>query len=901
MAKKLITLPFPAAGLDRSRAYGEQPGLTTLDCENVRPQASNEDRQRGGRRPGLAPQFLMRDKNDVTLSDKIRMANQVRYVAGTSRRRLVENMNSDLGAEWVAAVWPSYNGDAPLIATPTQFPFLGAAYVGSGLPDGLPDSPTFSGGVTRVVPTPWDKTKPYTITVRVFPNTESSTPFNGVFEIPFFLNEGAPDWGQAGWLARTDMALFTNADPPFNRICAQLFPGPIGTDPSESEWLGYLPDNAPVDLILRVDPSGLIEFSIDGTVGAEGPLIQPWNITFPGAGNIAGHRWGFGIKAKGPAFDKQFVDRVTFEYTEFSAADTQESRNKTILVAGCNGKVLREGDVTIFLDQVPGSEDDELSNGSQISNRQLQSVEYGGKLYIADHEFRTSAATGSTYINSDAAQFTITETDNPIAINVEHDLLVVTGPFDQGSHPDLRIGVYDITATVNNGGDPVTHTITVDRAIVAGTTQYTNAEYRIERAGKVFDPAADTVVKWIQSKWDKDIEGAGSPLSFGNGLHPWLNDSTHPDGDHLGPKGSIPTGTPAIAVFIDRIWLAGKPEDPHVWYASRQGDPLDWDLGADANDPTAAVAATTTLAGAIPEAITAFVPYGSDYMVISTTSSLWVLRGDPGFGGRIDNLSRTIGILDKFAWARGPSNEMVFLTSNGLYALAPGASSFPVPFSRERLPRELLNIDPAQFSISMAYDQNQQGYSLFLSQGQPFFGKELHWFIDGKTGGFFPTRHGNTILNPLVAFEWTRDDANSIMLVGDLGAKLTSYDDTAVKDVVSEFSDFVLLGPFDLNDGFRDGILTELRADLPRNPSAVNLDWKLAVGDTADEAAQNAFDETWFDTGTFAAGFNPTARVRARGYSAVLRIGTTTTEHSIWAIEQLSAILKPAGKRRVLT
>ena len=54
---KELALPFPIKGYDAGRAYSAQPPLTTPGCLNVRGYSSDEERARGGSRPGLRPAY----------------------------------------------------------------------------------------------------------------------------------------------------------------------------------------------------------------------------------------------------------------------------------------------------------------------------------------------------------------------------------------------------------------------------------------------------------------------------------------------------------------------------------------------------------------------------------------------------------------------------------------------------------------------------------------------------------------------------------------------------------------------------------------------------------------------------------------------------------------------------
>ncbi|KKL94477.1 hypothetical protein LCGC14_1864250 [marine sediment metagenome] len=53
-------LPFPLKGLNKGMAASKQPPLTSLDMNNVRPYDVDDNRARGGQRPGLKLAYSQR-------------------------------------------------------------------------------------------------------------------------------------------------------------------------------------------------------------------------------------------------------------------------------------------------------------------------------------------------------------------------------------------------------------------------------------------------------------------------------------------------------------------------------------------------------------------------------------------------------------------------------------------------------------------------------------------------------------------------------------------------------------------------------------------------------------------------------------------------------------------------
>jgi len=154
--------------------------------------------------------------------------------------------------------------------------------------------------------------------------------------------------------------------------------------------------------------------------------------------------------------------------------------------------------------------------------------------------------------------------------------------------------------------------------------------------------------------------------------------------------GTIPYGSTCLVTWRDRAVLAGGTTSPFGVFASRQGDFEDWDFSE--TDTGAAWALTLSDAGQMADSVMALVPHSDDCLIVFCSTSTWILRGDPGFGGTVDNISRHIGCLGPSAWCVTPEGLIVFMSQDGLYVLPAGcqASEHPTSLSREMLPEELV-------------------------------------------------------------------------------------------------------------------------------------------------------------------------------------------------------------------
>lgn len=255
--------------------------------------------------------------------------------------------------------------------------------------------------------------------------------------------------------------------------------------------------------------------------------------------------------------------------------------------------------------------------------------------------------------------------------------------------------------------------------------------------------------------------------------------------------GTLPTGTVLAASFNDRLVVC---DGAGVWYASRQGDPTDWDYGADATDLQRAVASTSSDAGQLGRPATAIAPWGDDYMIMAAKDQTWVMRGDPAAGGRLDNLSRVVGIIGRNAWCYGPNGEFVFLSQDGLYGISPGATTKPESISRETMPLEFLDIDLKTTKPSMAYDVRRRGIHIYLTRTTA--ASNAHWWFDWDTRTFWPVQIGNVNAQPISTYAYSGYRAREgYVLLGGQDGYIRRYDDDAETDDGSSFSSYIWLGP----------------------------------------------------------------------------------------------------------
>lgn len=551
---------------------------------------------------------------------------------------------------------------------------------------------------------------------------------------------------------------------------------------------------------------------------------------------------------------------------------------------------------------------------------QLRGTQVGEKFYVAD--FRPANVTGangtiaSTNRLSDPAISDWTALSP--AIDTSKDYVYIAG------NVDTEANVYPIT-TVTSGYIVITGTM---------TNQSGGAVWQIGRPPKVFDPKSPTsaltnlmgsypipntnyragtvtsvngTVNLTGGSWASvptpDANNQVTleiPNSTGIGTQQYLvasktdndtvvlNNQTS-DADCTGVTyviswksdyyGVPPLNCPLCCTYRGRLVLAGPGS---VWYMSRVLDPNDWDYGFDPSDPARAVAGTSTTTGGIAEPILALMPHSDDYLIFGCERSLWILNGDPAYGGTITALSRDVGVLGPSAWCNLPDSSIVLLSRDGLYHIPAGGSSYPQPISREKLPNELINVDWINNTISLCYDVEARGIHLSITPTDGSAG--VHFFIDWTIRSFWPVVFADDDFQPTAMVRYASGSSvSSLVVLGGFDGYLRYYSATAVNDDGTAFASLVAYGPFRIGGPGYYGEILQISADLDTNGQGAS--WGIYKGDSAEAAVQEAVtagdatSASW--TGTLAAGTNHRQFVRAYGAALLLVFGGSYG----WAIE----------------
>lgn len=556
-------------------------------------------------------------------------------------------------------------------------------------------------------------------------------------------------------------------------------------------------------------------------------LVSAHACTF-GAG--AGNRVGFGMSCT-VAGGMCLADEFRVQYRTNSKRQTIT----TPVVVSSNGLLYKESYIGTFA-QVS-------SNLTLASDRQLMCGDRGQKLYIADNQVRaTGTATGTTTsgVLDDAA----VTSWNALSIDPHDDVVVIS------SGTSATLGTFTIASVHDTNGVTMQTTSGINPAATDGTA----VTYSVERAPKVYDPVAATLT----------LLTAGSTL------------------------GQVPSGCPLMAIYRDRLVLAGAPSTPQAWYMSRQGTFTDWDYSVAATDGGRAVAGTSTDTGRLAAPAVALAAWANDYMLVGCSDSLWIMRGDPAYGGKFDNIAHNVGIVGPRAWCFGPNGEFVWLSAHGLYWMAPNAAGMPIPISQTKLPQELIHVDGNTHVVSLSYDAESCGVHVFLTQGTS--SQRLHWYLDWQSKSFWPVRLPGT-MDPLEALEYSGiDAADSTVLMGCRDGYVRRWRLDADNDDGTAITSFIQVGPIQLGDGYRCGLLNEIVGTLGGSSGGVTV--SVLVGETAEQATAASA----FQTATFSAGRNYHFRPRARAGSCVVKLANSGAR--AWAWENMHLVRETLGVQR---
>ncbi len=363
-----------------------------------------------------------------------------------------------------------------------------------------------------------------------------------------------------------------------------------------------------------------------------------------------------------------------------------------------------------------------------------------------------------------------------------------------------------------------------------------------------------------------------------NTLKDWTSDLS---------AGSLPQGT-----YRGRTVLSGLKEEPQNWFMSRAGDPFDFDYSPATPDALQPVAGNNSDAGELGDIITALAPYQDDVLIMGGANSVWVMRGDPAAGGRIDNITRGVGIVGPEAWCFDNAGTFYFFAINGLYRMSAGGASVEL-VSKGRLDKTFSDVDTTVKVIRLAYDSKWQGVGIFISDPSDPAAAPTHYFYDERNDAFFPDKYPVDIGPSALATLFDTNPENNTVILGGFDSYIRKFDDTSMNDDGTAIDSFFRLPT--VHPGLTMGQiqLSDLQINLDAGGGAsTTLD--IFQGNTPEEAAVASAAAY---TVTLVAGRNLPHRKRLRANALSMQLKNNTVGET-WAYEAGNALVGGVGRVR---
>lgn len=364
--------------------------------------------------------------------------------------------------------------------------------------------------------------------------------------------------------------------------------------------------------------------------------------------------------------------------------------------------------------------------------------------------------------------------------------------------------------------------------------------------------------------------------------------------------GVMPTNVNQVCRYRGRIQLSGDPNYPHQWYQSRQFNPFDFlYVAGDAQSP---VAGDDADAGVVGDIVKVGIPYSDDFLIFGCANELWVMSGDAAFGGELNPLDTTTGILGDRAWCWDDVGNLYMICTVGLLVIPRGFGQI------ENLTIELwpdfisdLAFDASAHRITLAFDPENRGIYIFKTTLST--GVSSAWWYDLRTKGLFPDSY-SIDHGAFSAFYYQSEDPTyRRLLVGCNDGYIRYWDRTAKNDdstAIDSYIGFTLLALS--THPRKDGIIKNL--DLVSGGGASggsqsdsdNVLCSVHVGRTAEQVIEKldggttaAYTKTFVAPGWVKGNLD---RRTIRGQWAGIVLSNNTAGES-WSIERLIVDGKP--------
>ena len=355
--------------------------------------------------------------------------------------------------------------------------------------------------------------------------------------------------------------------------------------------------------------------------------------------------------------------------------------------------------------------------------------------------------------------------------------------------------------------------------------------------------------------------------------------------------GAVPARANLATAWAGRLVIARG----HAYWMSGRGDPYDWDLFPD--EPTgdsAIFGDDVEITGPAPDLIVGLRALSDDVLVVKGDTSIHLIRGNPRLGGQMHLVQSGEGGVYGEADAIDPEGIFYYMGSKGgVWAILPGYAS-PKRITRDRIERQLQDIDHAKYRVEMTWDYKNEGLMIGLVPWvEGLFDEDVTgWFWDKKNDGWWPVNYTDRLKQPTAYFEHEGDDpADRAVLLGGADGYMGFVDRVATNDRGTAVASKVLIGPIVNPDAQNEVEIDSLIVVLGAGQQAIK--YRLLAGNDAeslDKADVLAEDE-------FIAGRNEVHSCRGVGAALWLELFNNAVNER-WAIESITANLHQGGPVR---
>ena len=407
---------------------------------------------------------------------------------------------------------------------------------------------------------------------------------------------------------------------------------------------------------------------------------------------------------------------------------------------------------------------------------------------------------------------------------------------------------------------------------------------------------------------DDDENSISFALNAGETLPPHWYDWTV-FGNDTTNFGSMPDNASLVSKFNGRLVLAGSEDYPHEWWMSKVYNPYNW-LYSEGTNLTA-ISSGSINAGEISDVITALVDYGDDFFVFGCQSSIYLLDGDPTYGGTVESLTDHSGIYGARSWCKDHQSNLWYFSGEGLYK-ADGGRKKPISISQTRLPQwsTKWDLNPNNFRIVCTFDPVRNG--IIISHTSLINGSNQNYWYDIKTDGLYPESYPDDCGIFSSYYYNSLDSDKRILLIGCDDGYIRSFYDSQDDDVDSGDTDigikcWVVLPIMNMNEDLdKEGKLTSITFELGGGASggafqdSDSMDYEIFVGNDAETVLEDILDDaTEHSSDTISSpGKSARVRPRARGNWLGIRL-SNVNDSETFTINKIYGTIIQVSKRKI--